>query len=54
MQRYAQDVHGMLCRKELTGELEKARRTKRGLREVRLPNIVSPAIRKKLHPSVMQ
>uniref|UniRef100_A0A6T7VQM6 AAA+ ATPase domain-containing protein n=1 Tax=Cryptomonas curvata TaxID=233186 RepID=A0A6T7VQM6_9CRYP len=34
LQKYAQNVHGMLCSKELSGVLDEARRNKRNLREI--------------------
>jgi hypothetical protein len=34
LQKYAQNVHGMLCSKELSGELDMAKRNKRNLREI--------------------
>jgi hypothetical protein len=34
IQKYAQNVHGMLCSKELSGELDQAKLKRNGLREV--------------------
>jgi hypothetical protein len=34
LQKYAQNVHGMLCSKELSGDLDMARKNKRGMREI--------------------
>jgi hypothetical protein len=34
LQKYAQNVHGMLCSKELSRALDQAKRNKRNLREI--------------------